>query len=126
MYQKNYGTMVLELNASDDRGISVVREDIKNFASTKNIFTNQFKLIILDEADSMTNDAQTALRRVIEQFTKNVRFCLICNNINNIIQAIQSRCTKFRFAPLDNKFIKERIEYIIKQEKLVNEKTKMN
>ena len=113
----------MELNASDDRGIDVVREQIKNFASSKrmvfgaNAEQRDFKLIILDEADMMTQAAQGALRRgscltcsssmivlrcghrtVIEQYTQNVRFCIICNYVNRIIPAIQSRCTKFRFA----------------------------
>ncbi|KAG8294598.1 Replication factor C (RF-C) subunit, partial [Homalodisca vitripennis] len=76
---------VLELNASDDRGIGIVRGQILNFASTRTIFKSGFKLIILDEADAMTNDAQNALRRIIEKFTDNVRFCLICNYLNKII-----------------------------------------
>lgn len=71
--------MVLELNASDERGIKVVREQIKNYASTQNFFQKGVKLIILDEADSMTNPAQMALRRIIEKYTKHTRFCLICN-----------------------------------------------
>jgi replication factor C subunit 3/5 len=73
--------MVLELNASDDRGIDVVRDQIKSFASTQQLFSSGVKLIILDEADQMTNTAQFALRRVIEKYTKNVRFCLICNYV---------------------------------------------
>nr|CAX73571.1 replication factor C [Schistosoma japonicum] len=92
--------MVLELNASDDRGIDIVREQVLSFASTKTLFAGKFKLVILDEADSMTKDAQNALRRIIEKFTENTRFCLICNYLSKIIPAIQSRCTKFRFAPL--------------------------
>lgn len=100
MYGKAYSSMVLELNASDDRGIDVVREKIKDFAGTKQMFTNAPKLIILDEADAMTNAAQMALRRVMEKFTRNARFCLICNYGNKIIAALQSRCTRFRFAPL--------------------------
>ena len=117
--------MVLELNASDDRGkqmhaaiftsavailivtehlsglfdnlsffftgINVVRGQILNFASTRTIFNSGFKLVILDEADAMTNDAQNALRRIIEKFTDNVRFCLICNYLSKIIPALQSR-----------------------------------
>lgn len=76
-----------------------MREQIKNFASTKMISPTSgsaFKLIILDEADQMTNTAQSALRRVIEQYTKNVRFCIICNYVNKILPAVQSRCTRFR------------------------------
>jgi replication factor C subunit 3/5 len=94
MYGANYSSMVLELNASDDRGIDVVRDQIKEFAGTKKIFGTGIKLIILDEADAMTSDAQAALRRVIEKATSNARFCLICNYVNKIIPALQSRCTR--------------------------------
>ena len=86
-----YKEGVLELNASDDRGIDVVRNQIKNFASTRTVFNSGFKLVILDEADAMTGDAQAALRRVIEKFTKNTRFCLICNYVSKIIPAVQVR-----------------------------------
>ncbi len=89
---KEFNSMVLELNASDDRGINVVRGQILSFASTRTIFNKGVaKLIILDEADAMTNDAQNALRRIIEKFTDNVRFCLICNYLSKIIPAVQSR-----------------------------------
>ncbi|KAL1140224.1 hypothetical protein AAG570_000156 [Ranatra chinensis] len=98
MYPKGkFNSMVMELNASDDRGIGIVRGQILNFASTRTIFKSGYKLIILDEADAMTNDAQNALRRIIEKFTENVRFCLICNYLSKIIPALQSRCTRFRF-----------------------------
>lgn len=110
--------MILELNASDDRGIDVVREQIKNFASTRNIYSSGFKLIILDEADSMTNQAQSALRRIIEKYTKNVRFCIICNYVSKIIPAIQSRCTRFRFAPLEIEQVESRLQTIIDQEQI--------
>lgn len=101
MYGDNaYTSMALELNASDTRGIDVVRNEIKEFAGTRQLFRSGVKLIILDEADAMTNDAQFALRRIIEKYTKNARFCLICNYVSKIIPALQSRCTKFRFAPL--------------------------
>lgn len=109
--------MVTQLNASDDRGIAVVREQIKNFASTKKLFSSGFKLIILDEADAMTNIAQSALRRVIEQYTKNVRFCLICNYVGKIIPALQSRCTRFRFAPLAIPQIEKRLLHVIRSER---------
>jgi replication factor C subunit 3/5 len=108
--------MVLELNASDDRGISIVRGQILNFASTRTIFSGGFKLIILDEADAMTNDAQNALRRIIEKYTDNVRFCIICNYLSKIIPALQSRCTRFRFAPLSSSQILPRLDYVIEQE----------
>ncbi|KAK9513049.1 hypothetical protein O3M35_001329 [Rhynocoris fuscipes] len=111
-------SMVMELNASDDRGIGIVRGQILNFASTRTIFKSGFKLIILDEADAMTNDAQNALRRIIEKFTDNIRFCLICNYLGKIIPAIQSRCTRFRFGPLDSAQIMPRLEYVVAEEKV--------
>lgn len=118
---------VLELNASDDRGIDVIREQVKTFASTKNIFSissdknhpgHCFKLIILDEADSMTNAAQDALRRVIEKYVKHVRFCLICNDISKITSAIQSRCTLFRFSPIPEEHMMHRLEHVIEYENI--------
>ena len=118
LYGKNYRNMVLELNASDDRGIDVVRDQIKNFASTRQIFTTGFKLIILDEADAMKNVAQNALRRVIEKFTKNTRFCILANYSNKLNPALLSRCTKFRFSPLSDDAVLSRIEMVAKLEKL--------
>ncbi|KAG0239877.1 Replication factor C (RF-C) subunit [Actinomortierella wolfii] len=106
----------MELNASDDRGIDVVREQIKSFASTKKIFSSGFKLIILDEADQMTQAAQNALRRVVEKYTRNVRFCIICNYVSKIIPALQSRCTRFRFGPLELDQVDDRLKYIIDKE----------
>ncbi|CAH7675323.1 replication factor C subunit 3/5 [Phakopsora pachyrhizi] len=106
LYQNSmsFKNNVLELNASDERGIDVVREQIKNFASARMVFSSGFKLIILDEADQMTQAAQSALRRVIEQYTKNVRF------------SIQSRCTKFRFGPLELPEIRRRIDHVAHSE----------
>jgi replication factor C subunit 3/5 len=118
MFGPNYQSMCLELNASDDRGINVVRDQICEFAGTKKLFSTGTKLIILDEADAMTNDAQSALRRVIEQYTSNTRFCMICNYINKIMPALQSRCTKFRFAPLRPEQIDSRLQYVIDAEKI--------
>ena len=126
--------LIHQLNASDDRGINVVRGPIINFASTRTIFKSGFKLVILDEADAMTKDAQNALRRgvsmcmcccvlcidlVIEKFTDNVRFCLICNYLSHIIPALQSRCTRFRFAPLSPQQMTSRIEHVAHKEKCV-------
>lgn len=113
-----FPSMVLELNASDDRGIGIVRGQILNFASTRTIFSGGFKLIILDEADAMTNDAQNALRRIIEKYTDNVRFCIICNYLSKIIPALQSRCTRFRFAPLSSNQILPRLNYVVEQENI--------
>merc|ERR1711934_897 len=116
IYGNNIQTMALQLNASDDRGIAVVRNQIKEFASTRMVFSSGHKLIILDEADAMTNDAQMALRRVIEKYTKNVRFCIICNYVSKIIPALQSRCTRFRFSPLSKAQIVGRLDDIIAAE----------
>ncbi|CAB9516581.1 factor C small subunit [Seminavis robusta] len=111
-----YKSMTLELNASDARGIDVVRNQIKEFAGTKQLFSKGIKLIILDECDAMTNDAQFALRRIIEKYTSNARFCLICNYVSKIIPALQSRCTRFRFAPLARDQIEGRLTEIAQKE----------
>lgn len=116
---QQFGQMVLELNASDDRGIDIVRGQILNFASSRAMYSNaKFKLVILDEADQMTNDAQSALRRIIEKYADNTRFCLITNYMNKIIPAIQSRCTRFRFGPLSEEQIIPRMRMIIENEKV--------
>ena len=116
LYPRDYQSQVLELNASDDRGIGVVRETIVGFASTRTMFNKKFKFVILDEADSMTNDAQNALRRVMEKYTENTRFCLICNYLSKIIPAVQSRCTRFRFGPLTAAQMSPRIKHVIESE----------
>ncbi len=108
----------LELNASDERGINVVRERIKNFALLMAI-NAPFRVIILDEADSMTTDAQHALRRTMEKYSSTCRFILICNYSSRIIEPIQSRCALFRFAPLSEKDTKKYLQNIIKKEKIV-------
>ncbi|XP_011027494.1 PREDICTED: replication factor C subunit 3 [Populus euphratica] len=121
LYGAQYHNMILELNASDDRGIDVVRKQIQDFASTQSFSfgaKTSVKLVLLDEADAMTKDAQFALRRVIEKYTKNTRFALICNHVNKIIPALQSRCTRFRFAPLDPMHVGERLKHVIEAEGL--------
>ncbi|KAL6951007.1 Subunit of heteropentameric Replication factor C (RF-C) [Hanseniaspora vineae] len=117
---KYYKNMILELNASDDRGIDVVRNQIKDFASTRQIFSKQqqFKLIILDEADAMTSAAQNALRRVIEKYTKNTRFCILANYAHKLTPALLSRCTRFRFQPLPPNAIASRLETVLIKEHL--------
>jgi len=122
---------VLELNASDERGISIVREKVKDFARMQ--LTNPppgykskypcppFKIIILDEADSMTQDAQSALRRTMETYSKITRFCLICNYVTRIIDPLASRCSKFRFKSLDEGNAKTRLKDIANLEKVAVE-----
>jgi len=108
----------LELNASDARGIDVIRTFIKDFAKAKPPTDIPFKILILDEADNMTAPAQQALRRTMEKYTKNCRMILICNYSNKIIPPIQSRCVVFRFSPLNNDDLKERIKYVAKEENI--------
>lgn len=120
IFGTNYKNMVLELNASDDRGIDVVRDQIKMFASTRQIFAKQgsFKLVILDEADSMTNVAQNALRRIIEKYSAHTRFCILANYVHKLNPALVSRCTRFRFSPISQEAIKFRIQHVIEAEKV--------
>ena len=122
LYGKNYRNMTLELNASDDRGIDVVREKIKSFCSTQQLMSKGIKLVILDECDSMTNAAQFALRRIVEKYTKTTRFCLICNYVSKIIPALQSRCTRFRFGPLDDSAVLGKLNEVASSEGLILEK----
>jgi len=126
IYSDNINLMVMKLDASDDRGINSVREEIKGFAEKKNMFCKGVKLIILDEADSMTFDAQFALRRIIEKYSETTRFCLICNYENKIIPAIRSRCTNFRFNPLKVEDIIIILENICNKEKLKYENESLN
>ena len=108
----------VELNASSERGINVIREDVKNFARTKSIGNVPFKIILLDEADSLTRDAQQALRRTIERYSNTCRFILSANYSSKILDPIQSRCTIFRFKPLDKESINKIVDRICKEEKL--------
>jgi replication factor C small subunit len=107
-----------ELNASDERGIDVVRTKIKNFAKTAPIGGAGFKIIFLDEADALTSDAQAALRRTMERFSSNCRFILSCNYSSKIIEPIQSRCAVYRFRRLSDEAIRERLDYIAKDQGL--------
>jgi len=100
LYREGYREHLMELNASDERGINVVRETVKTFARIKSIGEIPFKILILDEADNMTGDAQQALRRTMERFTETCRFVLIANYSGKIIEPIQSRCAPFRFTYL--------------------------
>ncbi len=109
----------LELNASDERGIGMVREKVKKFSRFAGLNTEiPFKIIILDEADEMTSDAQTALRRIIEDTAKYCRFILIANNLSKIIEPIQSRCVVFKFTRISNKEISSQLKFIAQKEKI--------
>ncbi|KAF7458688.1 replication factor RFC3 AAA+ ATPase [Cryptosporidium felis] len=148
IYNEKKNQMVLELNASDDRGINVVRDAIKSFSESASTAINHLgnsyksnidvemktneneklkcnqnlseniKLIILDEADMMTSTAQMALRRIMERYSEHVRFCIICNYVNKISPALQSRCTRFRFSPLSTEDIGSRLSEITASEKI--------
>jgi replication factor C subunit 2/4 len=116
---------VIELNASDERGINVVRGKIISFAkvaigtSDPKYLCPPYKIIILDEADAMTKEAQAALRKVMEENSNITRFCFICNYINQIIEPINSRCVKIRFKPINNKLIVEKLYWIANKEKII-------
>lgn len=115
----NFKKATLEMNASDDRGIDMVRDKIKSFANIKlNLPEKRHKIIILDEADSMTATAQQALRIIISDYSNTTRFALACNDSTKLIEPIQSRCTLLRFSKLTKEQIKERLLTIIKNENI--------
>ncbi|VVB57237.1 Replication factor C small subunit [uncultured archaeon] len=118
LYGEQVHECLLEMNASDERGIDVVRGKIKDFARTIPLAKVPFKLIFLDEADSLTSDAQSALRRTMEMYVSATRFILGCNYSSKIIEPIQSRCSVFRFQPLAHEDMKAMVERIAHAEKL--------
>jgi replication factor C subunit 2/4 len=118
--EENYYDRVIELNASDERGINVVRDKIKKYAKKSINYKDDippWKIIILDEADNMTPDSQCALRRIMEEYSKLTRFCIICNYHNKIIDPIDSRCMLFRFKPIQEEEIIKKLKDICAQEK---------
>lgn len=118
MFGPEWKQNFLELNASDERGIDVVRVKVKDFARTKAIGDVPFKIIFLDECDALTKDAQQALRRTMENYAATCRFILACNYSSKIIDPIQSRCAMFRFRPLAKEHMLELVNYIVDKEKL--------
>jgi len=125
LFKDSWRQNFLELNASDERGIDVVRNKVKDFARTRAIGDVPFKIIYLDECDALTREAQQALRRTMENYTQTCRFILSANYSSKIIEPIQSRCVVFRFKQLDKKDIIAIIEKIAEQEKIkIDEKAK--
>ncbi|MCX8177799.1 MAG: replication factor C small subunit [Candidatus Bathyarchaeota archaeon] len=119
LYGDNYREYIMELNASDERGIDVVRETVKTFARVKPIGEVPFKIMILDEADNMTADAQQALRRTMERYTETCRFILCANYSGKIIEPIQSRCAPFRFTHLPREEQDKYLRYIAEKEGVI-------
>ena len=115
LYGEDWRSNFLELNASDERGIDVVRDRIKNFARAS-FGGHSYRIIFLDEADSLTKDAQSALRRTMEQFSNNTRFILSCNYSSRIIDPIQSRCAVFRFSPVPDEGVADYVRRIADEE----------
>jgi replication factor C small subunit len=118
LYGENYRQYMLELNASDERSITVIRTKVKEFARTKVVGETPFKIVLLDEADNMTADAQQALRRLMELYSASTRFILTANYPSKIIEPIQSRCAVFRFTALKKEDVVPRLMYICQNEKV--------
>jgi replication factor C small subunit len=119
LFGESWKNNFLELNASDERGIDIIRNKVKNFARTRAIGNVPFKIIYLDECDALTREAQQALRRTMENYTQTTRFILSCNYSSKIIDPIQSRCSVFRFRPLEKEDVFDIIKTIEKEEKIV-------
>jgi len=126
LYGNSWRDNYLELNASDERGIDVVRQKVKNFARTRSLGDVTFKIIFLDEADALTKEAQQALRRTMENYSGTCRFILSCNYSSKIIDPIQSRCAIFRFALLNEKDVERIIKNVAKNENLNVDESAIN
>ncbi|HOV81852.1 MAG TPA: replication factor C small subunit [Methanothrix sp.] len=118
IYGEAWRNNFIELNASDERGIEIIRHKVKDFARMAPLGDADFKVIFLDEADALTNDAQSALRRTMERYSATTRFILSCNYSSKIIEPIQSRCAVYRFRALSAEAVRKRIEFIAAEEKL--------
>jgi replication factor C subunit 3/5 len=121
-YQESEGCknkdLIIHLNASDDRGVDIVRNQINQFVNTKTLFNNGIKFIILDEVDYMTKNAQCALRYLIQQYSDNIRFCLICNYISRIDNALQNEFVRLKFCNLPKKQINSFLKKIVENEQI--------
>ncbi len=118
LFGEGWKNNFLELNASDERGIEVIRNKVKDFARTRAIGDVPFKIIYLDECDALTKEAQQALRRTMENYTQTTRFILSCNYSSKIIDPIQSRCAIFRFKPLPEQDVKKLVKHIAEAENI--------
>ena len=118
IYGDEFRNNLLEMNASDERKLESIRTKVKNFARTSPYGNAPFKIIFLDEADALTNDAQGALRRIMEQHAATCRFILSCNYSSKIIEPIQSRCAVFRFRPLANDQVETQIKFVAESEEV--------
>ncbi|MFO7791646.1 MAG: replication factor C small subunit [Candidatus Saliniplasma sp.] len=116
IYGDDWKGNFLELNASDRRGIKAVREEVKNAAMTTSLTEQNFKIIFIDEAESFSDEAQAALRRILEQYSENTRFVLSCSNSSKIIDPIRSRCVQLYFRPLNKREVKDWIDKIVDKE----------
>jgi replication factor C small subunit len=121
VYGENFRDNLLEMNASDERGLDKIRSKVKQFARTQPYGDAKFKIIFLDESDALTNDAQGALRRIMEQYAETCRFILSCNYSSKVIEPIQSRCAVFRFRPLADSDVLDQVKHVAKEEKVTLE-----
>lgn len=126
IYNQKDKSLKIHLNASDDRGIEVIRNQINNFVNTKTFFTQGLKFVILDEVDYMTKNAQQALHYLIQQYSKNIRFCLICNYVSKIDSALQNEFIHLRFSQLPKKHIFSFLKNIVVQENINVSDTNLN